>query len=190
MPNLILLFSGKRKSGKDTVTDLLFDSVKEEAVLIKVSAPIKSYFSKVKGLDYDQLMGTSSYKEQYRLEMIKWSEQVRKSDYGYFCRAAIEMTCAEKKPVWIVSDMRRRTDLQWFRDNYKHIITVRVCSSEGQRIKRGWVFTPGIDDQETECNLDSVQDWDIIIENNGSLDDLQPDIKRLTEIIRKAAATI
>uniref|UniRef100_A0A1B6M1B1 Phosphomevalonate kinase n=1 Tax=Graphocephala atropunctata TaxID=36148 RepID=A0A1B6M1B1_9HEMI len=189
MPKLILLFSGKRKSGKDKITDLLFERVKEEAVLIKISAPIKSHFSKSQGLDYDQLMSTSSYKEQFRLEMIKWSEQVRQSDHGHFCRAAIEMTNADKKPIWIVSDMRRQTDLQWFRDNYEHITTVRVWSSEEQRTDRGWVFTSGIDDQETECDLDSVGEWDLIIENNGTLDDLQSDIERIVKIVKQAAGT-
>lgn len=66
--------------------------VKDEALLIKISAPIKSHFSKSQGLDFDELMGTGSYKEKFRLEMINWSEKIRKSDHGYFCRAAIEMT--------------------------------------------------------------------------------------------------
>lgn len=50
---------------------------------------------------------------------------------------------AKEKPVWIVSDIRRQTDLQWFKENYKTIQTVRVYSSEEERLKRGWVFTPG-----------------------------------------------
>ena len=31
-----------------------------------------------------------SYKEQHRLAMIKWSEEIRNADYTYFCKAAIE----------------------------------------------------------------------------------------------------
>ncbi|XP_054288218.1 phosphomevalonate kinase isoform X2 [Macrosteles quadrilineatus] len=187
VPKLILLFSGKRKSGKDTVTDILYERVKDVAVNIKLSAPIKSHFANSQGLDFDQLMGTGDYKEQYRLEMIKWSEDIRNSDNGYFCRAAVDMSGAMKKPVWIVTDMRRRTDLQWFRENYKNIVTVRVSSTEDERQKRGWVFTSGIDDQETECDLDTIKEWDVVIENNGTLCDLQPMIDQLVERINLAA---
>lgn len=31
-----------------------------------------------------------SYKEQHRLAMIKWSEEIRNADYTFFCKAAIE----------------------------------------------------------------------------------------------------
>ena len=33
---------------------------------------------------------TGSYKEQHRLSMIKWSEEIRNADYTFFCKAAIE----------------------------------------------------------------------------------------------------
>ena len=33
---------------------------------------------------------TGSYKEQHRLAMIKWSEEIRNADYTFFCKAAIE----------------------------------------------------------------------------------------------------
>ena len=35
-------------------------------------------------------MPAGSYKEQHRLAMIKWSEEIRNADYTYFCKAAIE----------------------------------------------------------------------------------------------------
>lgn len=31
------------------------------------------------------------------------------------------------------------------------------------------MFTEGVDDQDTECGLDSVQDWNYRIENDGCL---------------------
>ena len=36
-------------------------------------------------------MGDGEYKEIYRKEMIKWGEDIRNKDHGYFCRAAIEL---------------------------------------------------------------------------------------------------
>jgi len=47
-------------------------------------------------------------------------------------------------PVWIVSDARRRTDLQWFRENFGTVVkTVRVVAEDDVRIQRGWQFTAG-----------------------------------------------
>ena len=34
-------------------------------------------------------------------------------------------------------------------------------------IIRGWVFTPSVDDAESECGLDNVTDWDVVVENDG-----------------------
>ena len=36
----------------------------------------------------------------------------------------------------------------------------------------------GVDDAESECGLDSVDDWDFILNNNNS-EQLQPQVERL-----------
>lgn len=167
-PKLILLFSGKRKSGKDYFTDCLFDKIgAEQSVIIKISAPIKSHWSKQHHLDLNLLLSDGEYKEKHRLDMIRWSEEKRNEDYGFFCKAAVEHFEAETKPVWIVSDIRRKTDIRWFRENYgKSVKTIRIYASEETRIKRGWQFSKGVDDAPSECDLDDVEEWDHNISNN------------------------
>lgn len=61
----------------------------ESAEIIRISEPIKSHWAREKGLDLDQLLSDGPYKEKYRKEMIVWSDHVRSTDPGYFCRAAI-----------------------------------------------------------------------------------------------------
>lgn len=58
---------------------------------MRLSGPIKTHWAKFRGLDIDQLLGHGEYKEKYRLQMSKWGEDLRNKDYGYFCRAAIDM---------------------------------------------------------------------------------------------------
>lgn len=41
-------------------------------------------------LDLKELLSDGPYKEKYRKGMITWSDEVRKQDYGYFCKAAME----------------------------------------------------------------------------------------------------
>ncbi|XP_012256194.2 probable phosphomevalonate kinase [Athalia rosae] len=181
-PRRILLFSGKRKSGKDYITNILqdrFDS--SQCVTIKISGPIKSHWAKSLHLDLKELLGDGEYKERYRQKMILWGEEMRKKDYGYFCRAAIDMYNAHDVPMWIVSDVRRKTDIRWFSENFSDTCkTIRITSNDEVRRKRGWIFTPGVDDAESECDLDDVNDWDLEVFNNEeNIDNILPTILEL-----------
>jgi len=75
--------------------------------------------------------------------MIRWGEEKRNKDYGHFCRLTASGPGSEK-PVWIISDARRRTDIQYFEGNYHgRVIKVRVVATDEARKKRGWIFTSG-----------------------------------------------
>lgn len=65
-------------------------SLAERCEVIKISEPIKSHWAIEKNLNLNELLSNSEYKEQYRVEMIKWSDEMRLIDYGYFCRAACQ----------------------------------------------------------------------------------------------------
>ena len=91
----VLLFSGKRKSGKDHLTDVLLELLKEQelandkqehsnssnnrsdVVLMRISGPLKRCYAENNGLDFETLLSAAEYKEQHRLDMIKWSEDIR-----------------------------------------------------------------------------------------------------------------
>ena len=105
--------------------------------------------------------------------MVEWSESVRKDDANIFLRQAIEDADAfNKSNVWILVDARRACDLQYFVTDDRFIdskiVTIRISASDEVRSQRGYVFTPGIDDVESECGLDSWTDWTYKIENNDS----------------------
>ena len=110
--------------------------------------------------------------------ILRWSDSIRAKDSSYFCRKAIETIQNENKPdqtgtgrkfiLWIVTDARRKTDLEYFRAHYgERIKTIRIVADENVRIERGWKFTPEIDDSISECDLDDVVDWDFIVSNNN-----------------------
>ena len=94
----VLLFSGKRKSGKDHLTDFLLQYLQErkpastkqgkdsesnsiddnrDAAIIRISGPLKRCYAENHGLDFETLLSADAYKEQHRLAMIKWSEEIR-----------------------------------------------------------------------------------------------------------------
>ena len=91
---------------------------------------------------------------RYRLDMINWSTKIRLQDYTYFCKAAINKYEADRSsssrsilketvsfvirfPVWIVSDCRRETDVQYFQETYgSTVATVRIVASDQARTDR------------------------------------------------------
>lgn len=180
-PVMVLLFSGKRKSGKDYITDRLLEKLGNQAVIIRLSGPLKERYAQDRGLDFQEMLSAGQYKEQHRLDMILWSEKIRKEDYTYFCRAAIHKYKAKEFPFWIVSDCRRETDLNYFFEQFgNRVKKIRIVAEDNVRKERGWVFTESVDDQESECGLDRISDWDLIIENNGaSIENWLAEIQRM-----------
>ncbi|KAL2084537.1 hypothetical protein ACEWY4_020055 [Coilia grayii] len=183
-PLLILIFSGKRKSGKDYVTDLIQKRLGAEVCcILRLSGPLKEQYAKEHGLDYSELLGAGKYKEHYRADMIQWGERKREQDPGFFCRLAIREA---RQPVWIISDARRMSDLQWFwREFPQHCRCVRVEASVRTRLQRGWTFTPGIDDAESECGLDQGVQFDWIINNDGDDNVLNEQLRGLLALAKE-----
>ncbi|XP_037018370.2 phosphomevalonate kinase isoform X1 [Artibeus jamaicensis] len=182
-PRLVLLFSGKRKSGKDFVTEALQSRLGADVcAVLRLSSPLKEQYAQEHGLDFQRLLDASTYKEAYRRDMILWGEEKRQADPGFFCRKVVQ---GVSQPVWLVSDTRRASDIQWFRESYGAVTrTVRVVALEQSRRQRGWVFTPGVDDGESECGLDNFGDFDWVIENHGDEQRLEKQLEDLVEFVR------
>ncbi|KAM4806172.1 phosphomevalonate kinase [Urocitellus parryii] len=181
-PRLVLLFSGKRKSGKDFVTEALQSRLGADiCAILRLSGPLKEQYAQEHSLDFQRLLDASTYKEAYRRDMIRWGEEKRRADPGFFCRKIVE---GVSQPIWLVSDTRRVSDIQWFREAYGAAMqTVRVFASEQSRQQRGWVFTPGVDDAESECGLDDFGDFDWVIENHGDEQHLEQQLAKLLKFI-------
>ena len=109
--------------------------------------------------------------------MIEWSDQKREIDPGYFCQLALQdlinkleksNETKDKFVIFLVTDMRRKTDLEFFNKTFPNLVkTVRVKASESTRQSRNWVFTKGVDDVKSECDLDDIENFDFNILNNN-----------------------
>ncbi|XP_058516343.1 small conductance calcium-activated potassium channel protein 3 isoform X3 [Ochotona princeps] len=100
-PRLVLLFSGKRKSGKDFVTEALQSRLGAGVcAILRLSGPLKEQYAQEHGLDFQRLLDASTYKEAYRRDMIRWGEEKRQADPGFFCRKIVE---GVSQPIWMCS---------------------------------------------------------------------------------------
>lgn len=140
----------------------------DNAEIIRISEPIKSFWAREKDLDLQKLLGDGAYKEKYRKEMIDWSDEMRSKDYGVFCREASKDI---SKQTVIVSDIRRKTDIKYFRETFgSKVHLIRIKCDNCIREERGWKFQAGVDDIQSECDLDDWNDWDLVVENSGERD--------------------
>lgn len=91
---------------------------------------------------------------------------------------------AKLTPVWLISDIRRKTDIKWFIDNYADKIKiVRIQATINIRCDRGWIFTEGVDDVESECNLDDFDQWDLRCNNNND-EELEKGLEEIISLIQ------
>ncbi|VDI71405.1 phosphomevalonate kinase-like isoform X1 [Mytilus galloprovincialis] len=185
IPEKVFVISGKRKSGKDYVASLMCNRIgKHLCSSVQLSGPLKKQYAEDHNLNFEKLMDSSEYKEKFRIDMIKWGEDKRTEDPGFFCRLATSK--ADLKKIWIITDARRKTDVDYFKENYNdRTLTVRVCAKESIRKSRGFTFTLGVDDAESECGLDEGIHWDYLIHNNGDQDLLDKDINHLVTIVQE-----
>lgn len=72
--------------------------------------------------------------------------------------------------IIIVTDIRRRNDIRYFDEVLgDRVRKVRLTCPDSVRKERGWKYTRGIDDVESECDLDQYDHWDLVIENDNTV---------------------
>uniref|UniRef100_A0A8C5WLY8 Phosphomevalonate kinase n=1 Tax=Leptobrachium leishanense TaxID=445787 RepID=A0A8C5WLY8_9ANUR len=181
-PHLVLIFSGKRKSGKDYVTEIIRDRLgPDTCTVLRLSGPLKEQYALEKGLDFQRLLDASEYKEKYRADMICWGEERRNADPGFFCKIIIK---GVTQPVWVSIDARRKSDVDWFHSSYGAVTqTVRIVATDESRKSRGWIYAPAIDDAESECGLDQGISFNWVIANDGDQESLEGQLQRLMDFI-------
>ncbi|XP_037047950.1 phosphomevalonate kinase-like [Bradysia coprophila] len=180
---LIILFSGKRKTNRDFLASALLSQLDESvAEIVRICEPVKKLWTIKMALKDDDLRGP--LKEQYRKEMIIWSDKVRAQLPTFFCSEAFR---SAEKPITIVSDIRHYTDMDYFINFNIPLLAVRIDASDEKRKKRGWVFTKGIDDTKTECELDDFKEWDYVIDSDtrGNAQNIFENIKCHVKYILK-----
>uniref|UniRef100_A0AC35EWN1 Phosphomevalonate kinase n=1 Tax=Panagrolaimus sp. PS1159 TaxID=55785 RepID=A0AC35EWN1_9BILA len=169
MKTIFCLF-GKRKSGKDYCAEVLKSILEKDygpTEIRRISDPLKEEYAALKGLNSSEELKTSGpLKEIYRAEMIKFGENIREKDCGYFCCKSIEFLSSSTEYL-IISDCRRPTDLGYFKSKFENVLVIEIRANLETRTKRGFIHCPEIDDAESECALDDFQDVDAVINNNG-----------------------
>lgn len=175
LPNkMLILISGKQRSGKDTVAKML---QMELGFKIKHFAyPIKVAYAKHRDISLTDLETLKNTDPEIRADLIDYGAAGRLVNKDYWVNQLLPIE-------WhtIIPDTRFTSEIERCLDTPHMVMTIRVEADRDVRATRG---TLSNEDDQSECDLDDYEDWDYVINNNSDLDELQEYVDVIADSIR------
>ena len=186
---LIVLLSGKAQNGKSTASQYISEQINKRA-FGSVTVTIKPFAKALKDLCTD-LFGWDGDKGMYADENGKIIEDkgrrllinvafvlrgIRPTVWAETVVKNIKATIMWKPNVFIIDDMRYKNELELMNKEFpKNLLTVRINSTRVVPI-----------DDPSEKDLDGQMSWDIIINNNGTIEEYYSSLELVVnEVIRR-----
>lgn len=169
MARRIIIFSGKQYSGKDTVAKIMLSQM----LSFKRCAMgdiIKLTYAKEKNITYEEI---EKNKPLYRADLIKLGNGGRSQDADFWMKKILE-----QDGDIMVTDVRVPHEYEVFKS--AGAISIRIEASRENRMARGVLVG---EDDITEVGLDDVKDWDYVIENNSTYEDLKKKVNDLVKVL-------
>lgn len=170
MAESIIIFSGKQYSGKDTAAKILLDELPEYR-RCAMGDVIKLEYGKKHNLTYEEI---EKNKSKYRAGLIELGNWGRAQSPDYWLDKIVQ---AEGKII--VTDVRVPHEYEVFKN--AGAIAIRIEASRDVRAKRGELVG---ENDITETGLDDITDWNYVIENNSSYDELKTKVLALKKLIQ------
>ena len=171
MAKRIITFSGKQYSGKDTAAKILMEAM-PEFKRCAMGDIIKIEYGRLNNLTYEEI---EANKAQYRQGLIDLGNWGRKQSPDYWLQKIIE-----QEGNIVVTDVRIKHEYETFKR--AGAITIRVEADRDIREARGGALVG--EDDVTEVDLDSIQDWDFLIDNNKDYETLENKVLAIVEELR------
>ena len=171
MAEKIITFSGKQYSGKDTAAKILLDELKDYK-RCAMGDIIKIEYGKLHGISFEEI---ENNKPKYRQGLIDLGNWGRAQSPDYW----LEKIISQEGKI-VVTDVRIKHEYDVFKK--AGAITIRVEANRDLREARGGKLVG--EDDVTEVDLDNIQDWDFLIDNNKGYEELRIKVLEIVEKIR------
>ena len=168
---MIITFSGKQYSGKDTAAKILLEEMKDFR-RCAMGDIIKIEYGKLNNLTYEEI---EANKVQYRQGLIDLGNWGRSQSPDYW----LDKIIAQEGNI-VVTDVRIKHEYDMFKN--AGAITIRVEAEREIRELRGGKLIG--EDDVTEVDLDNIQDWDFVIDNNKDYETLKKNVLKIVETLR------
>ena len=166
MAEKIIIFSGKQYSGKDTAAKILMEEL-QDYKRCAMGDIIKLEYGKLHNLTYEEI---ENNKTQYRQGLIDLGNWGRSQSPDYW----LEKIISQEGKI-VVTDVRIKHEYNIFKN--AGAISIRVEADRDIREQRGGKLIG--EDDVTEVDLDNIQDWDFVIDNNKDYETLKINVLKI-----------
>jgi hypothetical protein len=163
--NFFIFIGCRKRTGKDTFSDLLIETLKDshdvwkESMIQHARDSVSELFPLVS--EYEKEAPIPEYNNASTRDLIiSFVDAGRKYDGNCFNRSVL--TRKRKKGIVIIPDLRIDDEINFFNKHLKNKIYVKVDRKNIQHEKT-----------YAEGSLDAYTGWDKVIDNDGTLDDLK-----------------
>ena len=168
MADRIIIFSGKQYSGKDTAAKILMEAMPEFR-RCAMGDIIKIEYAKKHGITFEAI---EADKPKYRQGLIDLGNWGRAQNPDYW----LEKIVAQEGNI-VVTDVRIKHEYEVFKK--AGAISIRIEADRNIREARGGKLVG--EDDITEVDLDNIQDWDFLIDNNKDYETLRKNVLKIVE---------
>ncbi len=163
MADRIIIFSGKQYSGKDTAAKILIEAM-PSFKRCAMGDVIKQEYGKLNNVTYEEI---EANKPKYRQGLIDLGNWGRAQDRDYWLKKIIS-----QEGNIVVTDVRIKHEFELFKS--AGAVSIRIEADRDLREARGGKLVG--EDDVTEVDLDNIQDWDYIIDNNKDYETLRKNV--------------
>ena len=171
MADRIIIFSGKQYSGKDTAAKILMAAIPDFR-RCAMGDIIKIEYAKENNITYEEIEANKPKYRQGLIDLGNWGRSIS-PDYW------LEKIVAQEGNI-VVTDVRIKHEYEVFKK--AGAISIRVEASREIREARGGKLVG--ENDITEVDLDNIQDWDFLIDNNKDYETLRTNVLKIVEQIR------
>ena len=171
MADKIIIFSGKQYSGKDTAAKILLDVMKDFR-RCAMGDIIKIEYGKIHNLTYEEIEANKSQYRQGLIDLGNWGRS-QSPDYQ------LEKIISQEGKI-VVTDVRIKHEYEIFKK--AGAISIRVEADRAVREARGGKLVG--EDDVTEVDLDNIQDWNFLLDNNKDYETLKQEVLKIVEKLR------
>ena len=171
MAERIIIFSGKQYSGKDTAAKILMDAM-PSFKRCAMGDVIKLEYGRLNNVSYEEI---ENNKPKYRQGLIDLGNWGRAQSQDYW----LEKIIAAEGNI-VVTDVRIKHEYELFKS--AGAISIRIEADRDLRESRGGKLIG--EDDVTEVDLDDIQDWDYIIDNNKDYETLKKNVLSIVQKLR------
>ncbi len=168
---MIIIFSGKQYSGKDTAAKILMEAM-PNFKRCAMGDIIKIEYAKQHNLTYEEIEANKADYREGLIELGNWGRQ-QSPDYW------LEKIIAQKGDI-VVTDVRIKHEYEVFKQ--AGAIAIRVDADRDIREARGGKLVG--ENDVTEIDLDNISDWDFRIKNNEDYEALKQNVLKIVEKLK------